>query len=71
MDGRGTDMRKIKKWIHSLRGRIIIYNLIMVIVVALLGSIVTYKTALDRSKKVIKQSMSQRIEGVSDKFQVA
>ena len=57
-------MKKIKKWMYSLRGKIIIYNLIMVIVVALLGSIVTYKTALDRSQKVIKQSMSQRIEGV-------
>ena len=27
VDGRGTDMRKIKKWIHSLRGRIIILSL--------------------------------------------
>lgn len=64
-------MEKIRKWIHSLRGRLIIYQLIMVIVVALLGSIVTYKTALEHSKKMIKQSMSQRIEGVSDKFQIA
>ena len=64
-------MEKIKRWMYSLRGKIIIYNLIMVIVVALLGSVVTYKTALDRSQKDIKQSMSQRVEGVSDKFQVA
>lgn len=60
--------RKIRK---TLQGRIIIYNLSIVVLVAFIGSMGTYYSASKRALEMTEQSMENSIKELSENFFVA
>ena len=70
-EGMSGEKKKKKRLWKSLQGRLIIYNLSIVVLVSLIGSIGTYHSAFKRSREMTKQSMGKRIDGISEKFSVA
>ena len=60
--------RKIRK---TLQGRIIIYNLSIVVLVAFIGSMGTYYSASKRALEMTEQSMENSIKELSENFYVA
>lgn len=60
--------RKIRK---TLQGRIIIYNLSIVVLVAVIGSMGTYYSASKRALEMTEQSMENSIKELSENFFVA
>lgn len=66
----GTGMKKRKIW-KTLQGRIIIYNLSIVVLVAFIGSMGTYYSASKRSLEMTKQSIEDNIKEISENFFVA
>ena len=63
-------MKKRKIW-KTLQGRIIIYNLSIVVLVAFIGSMGTYYSASKRSLEMTEQSIEDNIKGISENFFVA
>ena len=60
--------RKIRK---TLQGRIIIYNLSIVVLVAFIGSMGTYYSASKRALEMTEQSMENSLKELSENFFVA
>lgn len=65
-----TGMKRRKKW-KTLQGRIIIYNLSIVVLVAFIGSMGTYYSASKRSLEMTEQSIEDNIKEISENFFVA
>ena len=63
-------MKKRRIW-KTLQGRIIIYNLGIVVLVAFIGSMGTYYSSSKRSLEMTEQSMEDNIKEISEKFFVA
>lgn len=63
-------MGKKKIW-KTLQGRILIYNLSIVILVAFIGSMGTYHSSFKRSLEMTEQSMEDNINGIAENFFVA
>lgn len=63
-------MKNKKIW-KTLQGRIIMYNLSIVILVAFIGSMGTYHSSFKRSLEMTEQTMENDIEGISENFFVA
>nr|WP_317363658.1 sensor histidine kinase [uncultured Blautia sp.] len=63
-------MKRRKKW-KTLQGRIIIYNLSIVVLVAFIGSMGTYYSASKRSLEMTEQSIEDNIKEISENFFVA
>ena len=63
-------MKKRKIW-KTLQGRIIIYNLSIVVLIAFIGSMGTYYSASKRTFEMTEQSMEDNVKGISENFFVA
>ena len=63
-------MRKRRIW-KTLQGRIIVYNLSIVVLIAFIGSMGTYYSASKRTFEMTEQSMEDNIKGISENFFVA
>lgn len=63
-------MRKRRIW-KTLQGRIIVYNLSIVVLIAFIGSMGTYYSASKHTFEMTEQSMEDNIKGISENFFVA
>nr|WP_296008336.1 sensor histidine kinase [uncultured Blautia sp.] len=63
-------MKKRKIW-KTLQGRIIIYNLSIVVLIAFIGSMGTYYSASKRSLEMTEKTMESNVKDISEDFFVA
>lgn len=63
-------MKKRKIW-KTLQGRIIIYNLSIVVLIAFIGSMGTYYSASKRALEMTEQTMESNVKDISEDFFVA
>lgn len=63
--------RKRKKIWKTLQCRIILFNVFIVVLVALIGSASTYYSAFQRSLKMTEQSMENKVGAISENYFVA